>query len=187
MTTGLSRVKSLRSLDRNLLQLPDLSDQLLLPRLFSHHFIMHSLRCLLHFFAYLVSDLSVLNYFSLLSFGYLMKLALNLLHDFFSLLELLLILGLALFKLFMHLFLNFRSKSMVFFCLLLLGLNSLFTAEFHFNFLFYDVLGAFDVIFLLHLPLPSVELASVLETHLHLRKFLGCLAVFLVDKMLLSF
>jgi len=76
---------------------------------------------------------------------------------------------------------------MVFFCLLLLGLNSLFSAEFHFNFLFYDVLCVFDVIFLLHLPLPSVELTSVLETHLHLRKFLSFVAVLLVDKMLLSF
>jgi hypothetical protein len=63
----------------------------------------------------------------------------------------------------------------------------MFTAELHFNFLFNDVLGPFDVIFLFHLALPSDELTSILKTHLHLRKFLGGLAFFHVYKMLLSF
>jgi len=76
---------------------------------------------------------------------------------------------------------------MVFLNLFFLSLNSMLSSELHFNFLFYDELGAFDLIFLIHLALPSKELTRVLETHLHLSKFISCLLLFLVDKMLLSF
>ena len=187
MVSGLSWVESFSSLDRNFLQLSDLSDEFLFSRLFSNQFILHSLRCLLHLFTDLVSNLSILSFFCSLSLCDLDGLTLNLLHDFFSLLKFFLICGLSFFKLFVHLFLNFRGKCMVLFYLSLLCLDSMFTAELHFNFLFNYVLGPFDVIFLFHLALPSDELTSILKTHLHLRKFLGGLAFLHVYKMLLSF
>lgn len=187
MASGLSWVKAFRSLDWDFLQLPYLPDEFFFARLFSYLFVLHSFSSLLHLFADLISYLSVLSFLRSLSLCNLDSLTLHLLHNFFSLLKFLLISGLSFFQLFVHLFLNFRCKCMVFFYLSLLSLNSMFTAELHFNFLFNYVLCTFNIIFLLHLTLPSDKLTCIFKTHLHHCKFLSRFAFLHVNKMLLSF
>ena len=64
--------------------------------------------------------------------------------------------------------------------LFLAGHDGLLSRQFHLNLLFLNVFNLFNVVLLLHLPLPSNEFRGILETHLHLGELIGVLALLAV-------
>jgi hypothetical protein len=74
---------------------------------------------------------------------------------------------------------------MVIFDVTFLGHDSLISAKFHFNFLFYDMFCSLNVVFLIHLSLPTIKLTRVLQPHLHLSQLLSRLPLLRINQRLL--
>lgn len=85
-----------------------------------------------------------------------------------------------------HFTLNLRSKAVIDLNLLLTRKDSLLTGQLHLDLHFLNVFDLFNVVLLLHLPLPSNELGGVFKTHLHLGELISVLTLFLVDQVLLT-
>ena len=186
VATSLSRIESFGALDGNLLKLSDLADELHLLGKFGSLLILAFLKGLLEIFVHLVSYLLVLCLLEGDLLGSCLFVRVNLGDDLFLLLDDLLKVDLPFLHHFVHLIAHLVDKMMVLFLFALASEDGLFTGKLHFDFLFLDVLEALDLVFLVHLSLPAIELRSVLQAHCHLLELDLSLILFLINQVLFS-
>lgn len=187
MATSLSWIKTLGPLDGDLFKLANLSNQLSLLGKICGFLILLFLESFLNIAVHLVSNrfvfLLLKNY--LLSRGVLVCLHLS--DDFFLLNDELLNVQLALIHHHIHLRSHLVYQLMVLLFFVLSGEDGLFPCQLHLNLFLLDVLEALNLILLIHLSLPTVELGRVLQAHSHLLKFLLLFSFLKVNQVLLSF
>ncbi len=180
MVSCLSRIEALHPLDRYLLELPNLADQLFLPCHFSNLLVLHAFGSLLELLADLVSNFSIFQVLVLDSLFCLHLLMVNRFDNSFVFLQMLLQVIFSFFHKLVHFLLDFSSQGVVFVDLLLLCQNCLFPRQLHLDLLLLDILNLFDVVLLLHFALPSVELTRIFKPHFHLSKQISVLLLLLV-------
>ena len=181
MATGFGGVEALSSLNRYFLKLSNLTNQLrpfglLVSKLFGSSF-----GGFLKLFVDFISDSFV---FSMFGGHHLTRFVLATVDFFdqsFSLLVVFLHVFLSFFLSLLRLDFHLKHKRMVFPLLTFLCKNSLLTGELHFNLFLLDVLQALDVVALVHLAPPPVEVTGILETHGHLFQLFMLLDLFTVD------
>lgn len=158
VTTSLSWVETFSPLNRNLLKLSDLSDELGLLGKFSSLLILSLLKSLLQITMNLIPDCLVLLLLEndLLSSGIFVGLDLS--NDLLLLLQDHLDVLFTLLHHDFHLVAHLVDELMVLILFALSGSDSLLSSKFHFNLLFLDVLKTLDFILLSHLRFPAVEL-----------------------------
>ena len=181
MAAHLCRIESLRSLYRDFFELSDLSDEFLSFRLLVGQLVCPPFGGLMELLVDLVSNSFVLCLFCCHHLPRLVLATVDLFNK-----------CLPLFKIFLHvaaaffiskLTFNFHldDKGMVFLLLALLGENSFLSGQLHLNFLLLDVLKALDVVALVHLAPPPIEIASVFKSHRHLIELLLLFNLLTVD------
>ena len=180
------RVKAFSPLDRDLLKLSDLSDQLHSLRKLSCLFILAFLEAFLEITMHLVSNGLVFSFLGLdlLSCGILI--GVNLGNDLFLLLHDLLEADLTLLHPNFHLRSHLSDKPLVLLFIALLGQDCLLSRQLHLNLLFLNVLKALDFVLLAHFCLPAVKFRGVFESHGHLVQAGLRLALLEVDEVLLA-
>ena len=187
VAAGFRWIETLGPLDGDLLELANLSNQLHLLGKFRGFLILLFLECFLKITVHFVSNRFVFLLFKNDLLGRCVLVCLHLGDDFFLLTDELLNVQLALIHHHIHLRSHLVDKLMVLLFFVFTGEDGLFPCQLHLNLLLLDVLEALNLILLIHLGLPTVELGGVLQAHSHLLKFLFFFSFFKVDQVLLAF
>ena len=186
VTTGFSRIESFRSLDWDLFKFTNLSDQFGFLSELGSLFILALLETLLKITVHLVSNRLVLLLLDNdLLCGGLFRL-LNLRDHLLLLFDDFLQVDFALFHHGVHVLAHIIDESMVLALLVLTSLNGELPGHLHFYLFLCYLLETFNLVFLGHLRLPSIELRSVFQAHCHFIDLLLEFPLFLVNQVLLT-
>ena len=187
VTTSFSRVESFRSLDRNLLKLSDLPNQLLLFGEFSSLLVLSLLESFLQVLVHLISDGLVLLLLKLDLLRRSFFIGVHLGNDILLLGHELLQVHLSLLHHVVHVKAHLVHQVLIFLFLALSGKNGLLSRHFHLNLFLLDVLQSLDLISLVHFSLPPIELTRIFEAHRHLVQTSLSLSILFVDQVFLAF
>jgi hypothetical protein len=168
VAASLCGIESLRSLDRDFLKLSDLSDEFLSFRLLMGQLVCPPFGGLLELLVNLVSDSFVLCLFCRHHLPCLVLATVNLFNQCLPLFVIFLHVAATFFIPKLTFNFHFDDKGMVFLLLALLGENSFLSGQLHLDFLLLNVLKTLNVVALVHLTPPPVEIASVFKPHRHL-------------------
>ena len=178
MTTSFSRVKSLGPLNWDLLQFSDLSDELRPLGKLGGFLILTLLQAFLEFTMHFISNRFVFLLFQNDLFSGSVFIGLNLSDDIFLLVDQLLDIQFTLFHHDIHFGSHLVHEVVVLLLFVFTGQDRLFSGELHFNLFLLNVLEALDLVLLVHLSFPAVELRGILESHGHLLKLFLLLSFF---------
>jgi len=184
--TSLSRIETFSPLDRNLLQLPNLPNQLLPLSQLMRLLIPSPFQPLIQVGLDQVTHRLVLSFLVVHFAAGVVLLVVDLCNDGTAGGKVLLDVRFPLVLPFICLNFHLNNELFVFLFLPLLGNNGFFSSQLHLNLLFLNVLEPLNFIFSIHLSFPPVELGGVLEPHGHLGNLLILLLLLLLQQVLLA-